>query len=636
MREGEDFVPLFRKLGGKIDKTVNIFGIVFTWSVVAMASYLTLVTFFSGPLIRVMPENIVSILEIELYEVVWHTPNTLGPWMEALFFPLVFLLATYPLDWRISLRWKRRYGHGNFENIGKRKFLLPISVLMIVLFTSVGFSVFGSQGDLIIDSSIIIGMLILCPSVSKHMTNAVIRNSKLGDKTLWYVVFPIIVLVAWSISRLIMIGYITSGAILWLGIVLGTIGIILFVDETGTNSMRNYLKTLKKLRNNTQSTNAVASDCTVIEAMLRNPATPFFYPPGIDFRTLTNTRYPWEGQSNPETILSLMISHLHKVLFVDVVGVALFVIHPPLIFFVLVVHFFDPAHLARKMSPDFRKKYDALLKRAEAFYNIEYGDDEELIIKKISPKYDDSVVLSLVTSQNSCFCSPERLLGAEFFEEFEMITRNVRELEMIRDQGVIGGPETPLMVIVKEFGMEDFLARHIKRIELKHFPQGKIISEEKVSMDGNQSLEERLNTEILELKERLERHENILNRITTTGDWRYIYSESRTKNALNDIRTCTERLLYSRVEVLGHGHRLPEGQSQTLGPLIQFLNSHKIADLGIIGSKHANVIKEFVNPASHDFTATDGDYLKALDSFVQLVEWHVANPPIGQSIDADN
>ena len=104
-----------------------------------------------------------------------------------------------------------------------------------------------------------------------------------------------------------------------------------------------------------------------------------------------------------------------------------------------------------------------------------------------------------------------------------------------------------------------------------------------------------------------------------------LYSEKRTKNALNDIRTCTERLLYSRVESLGH--TLPE-RGRTLRPLMDFLSQQKISDLQSIAIKHVKVIEAVVNPASHEMQSSDDDYLKALDSFVQLVEWHVENPPL--------
>ena len=434
-----------------------------------------------------------------------------------------------------------------------------------------------------------------------------------------YTGIPVGFCFAWGASLLAIPGYYLSGGFLWIG----AVALFLFGLTEGELSTSDLttIKTLKKLKSKTSLEDVGSKDFIAVNSILFKLPKPFLIPQGIDFRTLTNTRYPWEGQSNAQTILSLLISHSHKVLFLDVVAIIVIVLHPPLIFIWFVcVYWYDPKYIARKMSPPFRQKYDELIEKCGIYYNIEYQEDNPQVISKISVKYDDSLVIS-----SDHFSQPNNILSARFFEQFESYSAKVNELELIREIGILGGGETPLMVLVSEFGMTDYLVRHVKKMELKHFPQNPPAGGEQVLYDGNQSLEERLNNEISELKERLEQHEHILNHITTSGDWRFIYSETRTKNALNDIRTCTERLLYSRVRNLGH--QLPEGQPQTLGPLIQFLNSRKIADLGVIGSKHANVIREFVNPASHEFTATDGDYLKALDSFVHLVEWHVANPP---------
>ena len=90
-------------------------------------------------------------------------------------------------------------------------------------------------------------------------------------------------------------------------------------------------------------------------------------------------------------------------------------------------------------------------------------------------------------------------------------------------------------------------------------------------------LEERLSEQVSILKARLLKHENLLNLITEAEQWQVIYTESRTKSALNDIRTCTEKLLYSRWEIVGR--KKLTGRNRTLSPLIDKLSSQHVADL---------------------------------------------------------
>ena len=625
MEELPDFVTPLRKTGKMLDKAFDFIGVMIALLSPMLCLLVLFLTFFSEFLIGILPRNLVTLWEIEVIELVWYTPDTFSRWAEILFFPLVVLIVTYLVNWRKYLRWKRLYGPENFEDVEKSKLVSLIVATNLLVFALAGANM-NESDTFYIDLSIIIGTLLLIPPVCKLSSFAMLKskNPSETDNSMWvlaYTGIPMGFCFAWGASLLAIPGYYSSGGFLWIGVfVLIFFG--LFETEGGPGSSDlTRIKTLKKLKLETSLEDVGSKDFAAVQSILFKPPKPFLIPQGIDFRTLTNTRYPWEGQSNAQTILSLLISHSHKVLLVNFATIIVFVISPPLIFIWFVcVYWYDPKYIARKMSPLFRQKYDELIEKCGIYYNIEYQEDNPQVISKISVKYDDSLVIS-----SDHFSQPNNILSARFFEQFESYSAKVNELELIREKGIIAEPETPLMVLVTEFGMTDYLARHIKSIELKYLPQNSPIGGEQVLYDGDQSLEERLNNEISELKERLEQHEHILNHITTSGDWRFIYSETRTKNALNDIRTCTERLLYSRVRNLGH--QLPEGQPQTLGPLIQFLNQRKIADLGVVGSKHANVIREFVNPASHDFTATDGDYLKALDSFVHLVEWHVANPP---------
>jgi hypothetical protein len=376
---------------------------------------------------------------------------------------------------------------------------------------------------------------------------------------------------------------------------------------------------IKNLRSAIESEEDSTSFFSYIQHHISDPPTPTFYPTALNFLTHTNSEYPWENQSNPDSILALIYSHKNKIFLTDVLIVALIIAYPPALAWVLYFGLVDSSHIRRTMSANMRLKYDQLIERCGEFCDIEYEDSVEYSIKSITPKFSDLGRLPV-----RGFGYPERPLGANFFKKYEKLLRQVEELEMIRDKGIMYDPDSSMALLVNQFSWEDRLSRYINRLELDYLPRKTAAHSVKPSNDKNASLDERLYDQISELKIRLERHENILNRLAKNERWRYIYSEKRTKTALNDIRTCTERLLYSRCESLSK--TMPE-HKRTLDSLIGWLKSDKVGDLDRTGAKHASVIREFVNPASHNLTASDGDYLKALDSFVQLVEWHVENPP---------
>ena len=626
MDGGREDKPTFMK---KLDRAVDflfllIFG--FGWILFVLIFPITQIV---APFLS---ENLRVILEVELYEVVFQTTPVSLVWLEILHFPILLLVTIFILQRRKAIRWERRYPPEHFvhSQTSKTQMFITIYTTMLTLFYYLVFSAESSNNIVSLDVPYIFAIFLLGFSAF-DIISFVRRSPNQENFYIAHIVAPILALF-WQLSMYIISEYYHFSeaffVLLFFTLFVAFATYASIIDESHSDyTIFGDKKLIKELRKGEvgNGKDNQKSVFLLLHRLTNNPPSPDFFPTGVKFRTFTNKKYPWEGQSEPDTILGLLTSHLNKLILVTSLIVVLCILYPPLLVFMVIIFFLEPPHIHRKMSPDFRVQYDALIHRCEDFFEIKYGEDEEYAIHSMTPKFEDTPEFRFGGDGISSFGRPERLLGSKFFDEYERVERRIVELEMIRDHGRISETDSSLMILVNGYGLQDQLSRYIKKMELKYFPQ----HIEKASVEpeklGSESLEQRLNSEISELKERLEQHETILNRITIEGDWRYIYSEKRTKNALNDIRTCTERLLYSRVESLGH--TLPE-RGRTLRPLMDFLSQQKISDLQNIAIKHVKVIEAVVNPASHEMQSSDDDYLKALDSFVQLVEWHVENPPL--------
>ena len=123
MEELPDFVTPLRKIGKILGNVIDFFGQCALAILPLLCYFVVIMSFPINHLIRILPQNLVTLLELESVEVVWYTPNTFFQWTEVLFFPLAVLLVTYLVSWRKDLRWKRRYGPENFEDFGKNNVL---------------------------------------------------------------------------------------------------------------------------------------------------------------------------------------------------------------------------------------------------------------------------------------------------------------------------------------------------------------------------------------------------------------------------------------------------------------------------------------------------------------------------------
>ena len=628
MDGGREDKPTFMK---KLDSVVGFLFLLFfgfSWILFVLIFPITMIV---APFLS---ENLRVILEVELYEVVFQTTSVSLVWLEILHFPILLLVTIFILQRRKAIRWERRYPPEHFVHFktSKTQMFITIYTTMLTLFYYLALSAESANNFSIVslDAPYIFAIFLLGYSAF-DIISFVRRSPNQENFLIAHIVVPVLALF-WQLSMYIMPGYYhVSEAHVFLLFFLLFMAFVMYesiVNEDHSDytifTDKKIIKELRKGEGRNGKDNQ-KSVFLLLHRLTNNPPSPAFFPTGVKFRTFTNKKYPWEGQSEPDTILGLLTSHLNKLILVNTLLVVFCILYPLFFVFVMIIFLLEPKHIHRKMSPDFRVQYDALIQRCEEFFDIKHGEDEEYVIHSMTPKFEDTPEFGFGGDGNSSFGWPERLLGSKFFDEYEHVERRIAQLEMIRDHGRLNEHDSSLMILVNGYGLQDQLSRYIKKMELKYFPQ----DIEKAPIEpvnlASESLEQRLKSEISELKERLEQHETILNRITIEGDWRYIYSEKRTKNALNDIRTCTERLLYSRVESLGH--TLPE-RGRTLRPLMDFLSQQKISDLQSTAIKHVKVIEAVVNPASHELQSSDDDYLKALDSFVQLVEWHVENPPL--------
>ena len=541
-------------------------------------------------------------------------------------FPFLTLIYLQLLHRRISLQWLRRYPIENFQKTHEDKhsifpkiFFIPISI-MFFIFLSNEFSVF----------EVLLGVILgtCCSRIydcyrRMDVYHPVRDGHAMDERLSWIkgvfytIAFFVIFLVSWLFSLFSMIIYYSYSiyTLLW-GFMFLVIPAALFIYAHTFKQLREVKRWREDLKTGEKSTGFES-----LQVLLTNPSTPFIFPRGLKFLTLTNSEYSWENQSNPDTVLSLIYTHKHKVVLINILSLFAVIIWPPIILFFIID--IPPPHLTRPMSDTLRQKYDDIMERSKEFFNTQ---DDDIGIRKITARFGDKVFYSSpIDNELDAFSYPEANLTTDFFIRLEDLSYRLDILEMIRDKGVMYAPNSPMNLLVDALGLQDRLSRHTKKLQLDHFEVMEKRVEIQLNNNQNKSaLEERLSEQVSELKDRLEKHETLLNRIADEGNWRYVYSENRTSSALNDIRTCTEKLLYSRCEIIGK--KIPE-RRRSLDALISLLKSDKVADLDNTGAKHASVIKEFVNPASHNLTASDSDYLKALDSFVQLVEWHVENPP---------
>lgn len=135
-------------------------------------------------------------------------------------------------------------------------------------------------------------------------------------------------------------------------------------------------------------------------------------------------------------------------------------------------------------------------------------------------------------------------------------------------------------------------------------------------------LVDRLSNQVESLSARLEVYEKALDE-ATKKKWRYTLRVPEVDQGLNQIRKCSERILYPRVTNLGHkiGPRTGLDQLKSILEKNKEIDSNALSDIEVILAK--------TSPGSHATTGyveSDDDYIMALRALTNLVEWHFDHP----------
>ena len=135
-------------------------------------------------------------------------------------------------------------------------------------------------------------------------------------------------------------------------------------------------------------------------------------------------------------------------------------------------------------------------------------------------------------------------------------------------------------------------------------------------------LVDRLSNQVESLSARLEVYEKALDE-ATKEKWRYTLRVPEVDQGLNQIRKCSERILYPRVTNLGHkiGPRTGLGDLKSILEKNKAIDSNALSDIEVILAK--------TSPGSHATTGyaeSDDDYIMALRALANLVEWHFDHP----------
>jgi hypothetical protein len=135
-------------------------------------------------------------------------------------------------------------------------------------------------------------------------------------------------------------------------------------------------------------------------------------------------------------------------------------------------------------------------------------------------------------------------------------------------------------------------------------------------------LVDRLGSQVESLSARLQVYEKSLDE-ATKEKWRYTLRVPEVDQGLNQIRKCSERILYPRVIKVGHkiGPRTGLDQLKSILEKNKAIDSNALSDIEVILAK--------TSPGSHATTGyaeSDDDYIMALRALANLVEWHFDHP----------
>jgi hypothetical protein len=131
----------------------------------------------------------------------------------------------------------------------------------------------------------------------------------------------------------------------------------------------------------------------------------------------------------------------------------------------------------------------------------------------------------------------------------------------------------------------------------------------------------RMPPEFNQLKKRVESHDSILSQIVVHYD--HIFLSPTPWLSCSAVRSSTEKLLSFRVKKI-----LPKApKNKNLSDFRNLLNKHDTSLSGNI-LRDIDQISVLGNSAVHNMEASTSDYMSMLEKFVNVVDWHISNPPI--------
>ena len=123
------------------------------------------------------------------------------------------------------------------------------------------------------------------------------------------------------------------------------------------------------------------------------------------------------------------------------------------------------------------------------------------------------------------------------------------------------------------------------------------------------------------LKERVESHDSILSQIVVHYD--HIFISPTPWLSCSAVRSSTEKLLSFRVKKI-----LPKApKNKNLSDFRNLLNKNDVSLTDNI-LRDIDQISVLGNNAVHNMDASTSDYMSMLEKFVNVVDWHISNPPI--------
>jgi len=141
-------------------------------------------------------------------------------------------------------------------------------------------------------------------------------------------------------------------------------------------------------------------------------------------------------------------------------------------------------------------------------------------------------------------------------------------------------------------------------------------------------LSETMPPEFNKLKKRVESHDSILSQIVIHYD--HIFLSPTPWLSCAAVRTSTEKLLSFRVKKI-----LPKAPKNK--NLLDFRNLLNKNDTALTDNilRDIDQIRILGNTAVHNMEASTSDYMSILEKFVNVVDWHISNPPISIINDED-